>query len=380
MKFYTFAMPAVVHAGPGAILELSSLIKGLGASRPLIMTDSILYGAGVASRVEKAVPGSMVYKEIKPDPSSQQIVEALKILKDSDADVIIAVGGGSVIDVAKLSSILLNNKNDLAVYAENWDLIDKPGLPLITIPTTIGSGSEMTRGAVFVDTESHAKKVIVSNYLAARACILDPELLNTLPASVAAATGADALTQAIEGVVSLNSTAFTDALHLNAIRLIRDALKPAVMDRSNVEAMGNMQEAAAMVGAAMAYSGVGAVHAIANTLGGHFHIPHGVACAIMLLPVLEYNAHTAAPRYRLIAEALNLDTKGYTDDEVADFVIRYVRQLMNDIGFNRKLSEFEITEKDVKWLAVESHGHSDMVSNPRKPTVEEVETLIQAAL
>ncbi len=380
MKSYTFAMPATVHAGPGAVSMLPELIKDLGAKSPIIFTDRILYEAGVAIRVEAAVAGAKVYKEIEPDPSSEQILKALDVLKESDADIVIAVGGGSVIDVAKMSSILMENKKDLAEYADNWDLLDKQGLPLITIPTTVGSGSEMTRGAVFVDTKSHAKKVIVSNFLAARACILDPELLNTLPASVAAATGADALTQAIEGVVSLNSTAFTDALHLNAIRLIRDALKPAVQDRSNVEAMGNMQEAAAMVGAAMAYSGVGAVHAIANTLGGHFHIPHGVACAIMLLPVLEYNAHAAAHRYRLVAEALNLDTSSRTDDEVAESVIKHVRQLMNDIGFNRRLSEFGINEKDVSWLAVESHGHSDMVSNPRKPTVEEVEQLIREAL
>ncbi len=380
MDSYTFAIPTVVHTGFGAISKLSNLIQSFGASKPLIMTDHILYSAGVALRVEQAVPGSMVYSDIKPDPSSEQILQALQALKASGADVIIAVGGGSVIDVAKLSSILITNTSSLSTYADNWDLIDKPGLPLITIPTTIGSGSEMTRGAVFVDTKSHAKKVIVSNYLAARACILDATLLNTLPASVAAATGADALTQAIEGVVSTNSTAFTDALHLNAIRLIRDALRPAVRDRNNVLAMRNMQEAAAMVGAAMAYSGVGAVHAIANTLGGHFHIPHGVACAIMLLPVLEYNSETAKSRYRLVAEALNLETKGHSDEEVAQFVIYYVRQLMNDIGFNRRLSEFGIADTDVNWLAVESQVHSDMVSNPRKPTITDVEMLIRQAL
>jgi alcohol dehydrogenase class IV len=235
----------------------------------------------------------------------------------------------------------------------------------------------MTRGAVFSSPETKGKAVIVSNYLAPRLAILDPSLLDTLPSSVTASTGADALTQAIEGVLSSMATPFTDALHLEAIRLIHPALRAAVADSKNAEAMGAMQQAAAMVGAGLAYSGVGAVHAIANTLGGHYPIPHGVACAIMLRPVLRFNASYALARYRPIADALALDTRGLSDAEAAETVIAEVSHILDDIGVNWRLRQFNMPENDIEQIAEEARVHADMGSNPYQPTTSEIVSLLQ---
>ena len=192
-----------------------------------------------------------------------------------------------------------------------------------------------------------------------------------------ASTGSDALTQAIEGVLSSMATPFTDALHLESIRLIRTALRPAVANSKDTEAMGTMQQAAAMVGAGIAYSGVGAVHAIANTLGGHYPIPHGVACAIMLRPVLRMNAHHALKRYRPIAEALALDSRDLSDEPVADAVTMEVSRMLDAIGVNWKLRQFKMPENEMVQIAEESRVHADMASNPYQPAALEIVSLLQ---
>jgi lactaldehyde reductase len=169
----------------------------------------------------------------------------------------------------------------------------------------------------------------------------------------------------------------TDALHLEAIRLIRPALRRAVANSKDTEVMGAMQQAAAMAGAGIAYSGVGADHAIANTLGGHYPIPHGVACAILLRPVLRLNAPHALDRYRPLANALALDIRGLSDAQVADAVIAEVGRMLDDIGVNWKLRQFNMPENEIEQIAEEARVHADMASNPYQPTVSEIVSLLQ---
>jgi alcohol dehydrogenase class IV len=377
MKQYNFALHPTVFYGAGSIAALPRHVQELGGHKVLIVTDQTLGKTGIPQRVQAVLPDSVLYDGVSPDPHLEHVHATWDVLRSNGADVLVAVGGGSSIDVAKLVSILETNGGDLLDYAAHWDHVHTPGLPLIAIPTTVGSGSEMTRGAVFSSPETKGKAVIVSKYLAPRLAILDPSLLDTLPSSVTASTGTDALTQAIEGVLSTAATPFTDALHLEAIRLIHPALRRAVANSKDAEAMGTMQQAAAMVGAGIAYSGVGAVHAIANTLGGHYPIPHGVACAVMLRPVLRLNAPHALERYRPIAEALALDIRDLSATQVANAVIAEVSRILDDIGVNWKLRQFTMPQDEMEQIAEEARVHADMASNPYQPTVAEIVSVLQ---
>ena len=379
MSTYTFAVGPAVVSGPGSLSALPEWAERLGARRTLVVSDAALARAGVADRVVASLPGSALWGGVEGEPSIELVEATLAQVRHHGADLVVAVGGGSAIDAAKLAAMLATHGGDLVDYADDWSRVTKPGLPLIVVPTTVGSGSEMTRGAVFKDPARHSKLVIVSEYLAARAAVLDPTLLDTLPASVTAATGCDALTQAVEGVISSAANAWTDALHLQAIRLIRDSLAAAVADSRNTEAMGTMQQAAAMVGAALAYSGVGAAHAVANTLGGHYPIPHGLACAVMLRPVLRLNAPSTPERTAAIAQALGLDVGRPTNGAAASAVDEKLGLLLDEVGATWRLRDFGIGESDLGRLASEAQAHSDMATNPTQPSVDDVLVLLRQA-
>ena len=380
MTNYTFAVgPAVVY-GAGAISELGGWLDKLAAKHPMIISDHALARAGVAERVQASLPHSQLWAGVDAEPSVDLVSSALQALREGEADAVVAVGGGSSIDTAKLACALATNGGRLLDYAADWSSLSRPGLPLGAVPTTVGSGSEMTRGAVFKDPVHHSKLVIVSDHLAPRAAVLDPTLLDTLPSTVTAATGSDALTQAIEGALSTGANAFTDAFHLQAVRAISWAMPRAVADSQDTEAMGAMQQAAAMVGAALAYSGVGAAHAAANTLGGAFPIPHGIACAVMLRPVLRMNASIVPDRFVPVAAALGIEgTSRRPPAQVAEAVVDKVGELLTSAQAAWRLRDFSVPWEELKRVAEEAHGHSDMSTNPRQPTVDEVLSLLQEA-
>ncbi|WP_175637086.1 iron-containing alcohol dehydrogenase family protein [Oceanobacillus sojae] len=376
---FNFGIRSKVIAGPGALKELKGIYEQLDCEKPLIITDTFLGTTDLPDRIKEVVPNAEVFSEVEADPKDKHVFKGIEAVKEKNADMLIAIGGGSSIDIAKMSSVLLTNDVTLEEVLDDWDKITKPGIPLITLPTTVGSGSEMTRGALIGDSRTNTKKVIVSDYLAADYTILDPELLNTLPPAVTASTGADALTQGIEGIISTTSNTFSDALHLHAVSLIKKSLRPAVANSSNLEAMGNMQKASAMVGAAMAHSACGAVHAIANTLGGYYKIPHGIACAMLLLPVLKYNAIAVPDKYRSIAKALDISVNGLQDWEVADRLVATIERLLDDVGITQTLSDFGVEENKIGEIAEQSYYHSDNLTNPRKPSIKDVENLIREA-
>jgi len=379
MSTYTFAIGPSVVSGPGSVGVLPEWAQSLDAHRPLIISDTALANSGIAERVQVALPGSELWGEVDSEPTVDLVAAALETIRSREADLIVAVGGGSAIDTSKLATMLATNTGDLLGYSEDWGSVTKPGLPLLVVPTTVGSGSEMTRGAVFKDPARHSKLVIVSDRLAPKVAILDPTLLDTLPSSVTAATGADALTQAIEGVMSRAANAFTDALHLQAIRMIQPALARAVANSRDIEAMSAMQQAAAMVGAGLARSGVGAVHALANTLGGHYPIPHGLACAVMLGPVLRMNAEAAPERCPPIAEALGVRVNGSSTGSAAELVVSEVETILASAGVTWHLRDYGIGEEDLERIAPEAQAHSDMATNPIEPSVGQVLALLQEA-
>ena len=374
MNHYEFAMAPIVHAGPGSRAQLHQTLELRGIKHPLLITDENLAKTSVLTQVVEAVGDVKVFDKVKPDPSVNDVMKAVDAIRESGADGLIALGGGSSIDVAKLAGLLSTNALDLLKLADDWTLADKPGLPLLVIPTTVGSGSEMTRGAVFVDTAQAVKRVVVSDYMAARDVLLDPTLLSQLPRPVIASTGADALTQAIEGVISTAASAFTDALHLQALRMIGWALPRAYANPADAEAMGAMQEAAAMVGAGLARSGVGAAHAIANVLGGHYHIPHGVACGIMLRPVVRFNSTAVPSQCRAMADAMGLSAAD--GGAVIEAVQGEIERLLTAVQLTSRLRDFGVPREDLPKVAQEAATHSDMGTNPREATAGDVEALL----
>lgn len=376
MNSYEFAMKPVVHAGRGSLQTLREILTKRGIERPILITDRNLAMTAIPERVRAVLPACAVFDGVTPDPHSEDITAALEAIATAQADGVIAVGGGSSIDVAKLAGLLAYHEETLEQVAQDWTRAPHLALPLIAVPTTVGSGSEMTRGAVFVDSRQEIKRVVIADSMAATDVLLDPELLSSLPSAVTASTGADALTQAIEGVLSTARTAFTDALHLQAIGMIHAALPPAVQSAADTEAMGSMQEAAAMVGAGLAYSGVGAAHALANVLGGHYPIPHGVACAVMLCPVLIFNAEgVSAGRYQRIAHALGLHGVDTASAPVA--VVQEVSRLLSEVHLNSRLREYEVPRAALHGLAVEAADHTDMATNPRAATSEAMLAILE---
>lgn len=375
---YEFGIGPKVIFGEGSVAQLPDWIQRLGGHKALLVTDPALRAAGVTQAVLEKLPGAAVFDQVAAEPTPDVIEGATRALRDEGADIVVALGGGSPIDTAKLAAMLAGLGGELFDYVNDWSLVNRPCLPLVTIPTTVGSGSEMTRGAVFKHPASRHKLVIVSDFLAPRLAILDPALVATLPAQVVVATGSDALTQAIEGILSTAASPFTDALHIQAIGMIAKHFASAVADRGNTEAMGEMQQAAAMVGAGLASSGVGAVHALANTLGGHYRVPHGVACAVMLVPVLHMNAAAAESRFRLVAKGYGITNDGLSDHEAAQHAVAETERLLHAVGVDAwRLRDFGVPESDIGTLAAEAAVHSDMATNPYQPSVPELAELLR---
>ncbi len=376
-KLHDFQIGPHVIAGNGALKSLEKIMVDFNFKRPIIITDSNIARTGLIELILNYLPASEIYSSIEPDPDVDSILKVRDKLIQYRPDCVIAIGGGSSIDSAKLGSLLAMNNVDLLQLADNWTLAGNPGIFLINIPTTVGSGSEMTRGAVFKDLKRGVKRVIVSDLLFARFVILDPSMVKNLPEAVIVSTGMDAFTQAIEGVMSRNSSEFTDALNLHALAIIRKELPEAVKMNHNFSALEKLQGSAAMVGAAMAFSGVGAAHALANTLGGHYRIPHGVACSIVLKPVVKYNLGFI-PDSKLmdIAAALGIiseDNRDYLINEIYENVATFVEST----GFSKRLREFGMPEVDIEGIASEAMQHSDMESNPVSPDKEDIAKILR---
>lgn len=379
---YDFGIGPQVIAGPGSLAALPSWIAHAQHHRPLVITDPVLVRSGVVARLEDLLAGATTVSCVTSEPTLEIVACARDALVAHRADLILAIGGGSVIDTAKLAGALTTNDASLHEMAGDWGRVRVPPVPIIAIPTTVGTGSEMTRGAVFKDPFTATKQVIVSDMLFPTLAVLDPELLGGVPTHVIAASGCDALTQGIEGAISTAASPWTDALHLQGIRLISMHLARAVADTKDIEALGAMQAAAAMIGAGLAYSGVGAVHAIANTLGGHSAIPHGDACALMLAPVLRRGERVLSGHLDSVGEAL-LGGKQQREDRggtgAAD-VVRAVARLVHGIGMDQRLGSFGVTEADLAVIAKESATHSDMASSRYQPGVRDIEAMLREVL
>ena len=366
MQIFRVMAPTRVVAGRNALAELGSEIAKIG-HRTLIVSDKGVVGAGLTGIVTESFKANQVsyeiYDEVESNPTVENVEGALKCLKRIDAEVVIGVGGGSPMDTAKAAAVLATNEGAVVDY-EGFEKLKVRPLPIVTVPTTVGTGSEVTKGAVISDHQLHRKLIVVSDWMYARSAYLDPRMVEGLPGSITAATALDALTHAIEGYVALGANPFSDALNVKAIQMIGKYLRPAAAGRG--DALHQMQIAACLAGNGFHNAGLGLVHALASTVGGHYPVHHGVTNGIILPHVMAFNLIAAPERFCEIAQALGEQTTGLNLMDAAESAVNAVHRLIKDVGMPSRLRDLGVKEESLPAIAQGSLDQLDRPPNPRR--------------
>jgi len=379
-----FSTTPRIIMGPGSVKTIGAEVKTLGISRVLIVTDKGVIAAGLMKPIEESLKASKVkyavFDKVEPDPRYEIVADCVETARQSKAQMLIGLGGGSPMDITKVSAVMLTNKGPIGSYF-GIGLIPKPGLPTILIPTTAGTGSEVTPIAILSDEGEKLKKGIVSPYLYPAMGVLDPELTTGLPPHVTAATGMDALIHAIEAYTSINASTITDMYCIKAIELISKNLRTAFAKGDNIEARTAMMEAALLAGIGFANAGVTAVHAFAYPIGAEFHIPHGVANTLMLPHVIRFNVLGNLEKFAQLAKPFGLPVEGLDNLAVVDRVIATIDRLADDIRVPRHLADFGVKEKDIPMLAEGVMKVTRLLANnPRTLTLDDAKRIYKAAL
>ncbi len=395
--YYQFAHPTRIVAGRGMIEGVGFEFMKEGAKRPLIVTDTGIRQTGLVEKAEAGVTGgglevAGVFDEIPQDSSIETVEACAAAAKEGGADSFLTVGGGSVMDTAKVSAALFSHGGAVLDYEGIYTLPREddglgaplPVAPIACIPTTAGTGSEVSFGAVIKDPDQQVKILFGDFPLFPRLAILDPESTATLPPHLAAATGMDAMTHAIEGYTSNEGSPHGEAFALNALRLMRDNLPVAVEDPSNEDARGNMLVAAcqAIVPGAGGTSALGAVHSMSHPAGAQFGVPHGVANSINLPHVIRFNVAGGpeiADRYRDLAALLGAESGG-SDEEVGESLAAWVTDLTSRMGLPQRLSEVGVPEAGIPDLVEGAMGDGCTLTNARELEPEHFEELYKRAI
>jgi len=361
--------------GAGCLARVAEEVKRLRKKKVMIVTDPGIVATGMIARLvellEKAEIAVMIFDAIEPDPRLQIAGLAAEQLRATGSELVIGIGGGSAIDIAKVAAILVTNEGSIGTFF-GIDLVPHPGLPLIVIPTTAGTGSEVTPIAILSDEEEKLKKGIVSPYLFPTVALLDPELTVGLPPRVTAATGMDALIHAMEAYTSKNADPLTDLLACQAMKLLYGSIRKAFNDGTDIEARSNMLEGSMLAGMAFANAGVTAVHAFAYPIGAEFHIPHGIANSMMLIPVMEFNMIARPERFAAIAAIFGQDITGRAPEAGAALAIETIRSLSVDLALPKKLSEYGVKKEDIDNLAAGVMKVTRLLANnPRELTLND---------
>ncbi|MFA9376121.1 MAG: iron-containing alcohol dehydrogenase [Lachnotalea sp.] len=382
MKDFTFAVPQDIIFGEGSLSKIGGLIQKSDCSKPFIISGKNLTRLGVVDKVEKLIEDAgyktFLFNDVEANPSIETVTKATEAFKESGADCIIALGGGSPMDVAKAVGVVAVYGGSIADYEGAFKVPGKI-TPIIAIPTTAGTGSEVTAFTVITDHARNYKLTVFSYELIPQYALLDPELIMSLPESVAAATGIDALVHAIEAYLSKAASPFTDSMAVHAMELIGNSIRLFVADRSNKEAASEMLTGSMFAGLAFAWARLGNVHAMAHPLGGFFDVPHGVANAILLPIVMEYNAITDNGRYKKIYECLT-GTKEITLEFTPDILVKELKELTASLGIPKNLAEVGVTEDKITAMAEDAMKSGNILVNPRETTIEDIKELYFAAM
>jgi len=378
---FMFGIPSFVHFGEGVSGKLGETAAGMGAKKAFVVYDKGVKAAGIVdgliSSLKAAGVEAVEYDGVLPNPPDTQVEEAAAIARSANVDLIVAVGGGSSIDSAKAINILLTNPSPINQY-DGINTVKAPGKPLIAIPTTAGTASEVTAFSIVTDTARKKKMVIGGQFVGATLALADPLLTVAMPPGITASTGLDALTHAIEAYVSKNAMIPTDVLALKAIELIRNNIVKATREGSCVEARSAMLLGSMMAGFAFTNAVLGLVHSIAHPLSAHFNLPHGVANAIGLPHVMEYNMEAAPARFRDIAVAMGIDVAGMSDTAAAQAAVDLVKNLNKELGIPT-LKECGITRDMFDRIAEDALKEVSTLFNPREPSKEDILAIMEKA-
>ncbi len=384
MKTFAFTGAKKIIFGRGSLLTLVTQVKDLQAKNPLVVIDKTLVQTGLLERITKVlVPGGIkftVFDKIVPEPPIELADEGAKIAIKNKCDIVIGVGGGSAMDVAKAIAVLAAHKASAVDYL-GLNKVPGPGLPKIMIPTTAGTGSEVTFTAVFVRKNLKKKEGMNSPYMYPELALLDPELTLTLPPAPTAQTGLDALCHAIESYTSVNASPMSEMFSLEAIALIAENLRTCVHDGNNIEAREKMLLGSLYAGIGLANAGVTAVHSLSYPLGGQYGVGHGLANTMMLPAVMAFNLPAALEKFTDIAEAMGENVEGLPVREAAYLALDAVESLIEDCGIHETLAQFGIKEKDFQALAdVAITVARPLENNPRKITKDDMIAIYAQAL
>ena len=373
------------YTGWGALSYLVEEVEKFGARKILLVTDPFLEGLGITKRIIEPLENAGlivdVYKDVLPEPPLEVGEKLVAYARDSKSELVIGLGGGSALDLAKLAGIITVHEGKVEDYLNltGTKKITKKGLPTILIPTTSGTGSEVTNISVL--SLETTKDVVTHDYLVANVAIVDPELTVSVPPKVTAATGVDALTHAIEAYISKNASPVSDALALQAIRLISNSIRTAVSDGSNVQARTDMSYGSYLAGLAFFNAGVAGVHALAYPLGGQFHIAHGDSNAVLLPYVMGYIRSSCEKRMKDIFDAMGFSSMYYSQEEASYKCVDELKRLVEDVGIPSTLKGFKIESNALDSLTTDAMKQTRILARSPMPLdKDDIYTIYEAAL
>ena len=379
-----FYLPTTIVTGEGCFAELGKQAAGYGTRAVLVCGARSLRASG---RLEQALADlreagltTTVYDAVSGEPTLDIVQEGLDRARAEDAQMIIGIGGGSAMDTAKAIAGLYTHPGTVYKYFDRQRQIEGGGLPWIAVPTTAGTGAEVTKNAVLIDPSHDLKASLRHDAWFAQAALVDPELTLSAPPRVTAASGSDALTQAIEAYTSIGAMPVTDALAIQAIARIGRSLERAYHDGQDILARADMLYGSMLAGMALANARLGGVHGMAHPLGYRYHIPHGLVCGLLLPYTMAYNIDYATDKYAHVARLLGIDTRGIDTHVAAEKAVERARELVIEVGIPMHLGEFGVKREDFSTIVEESLPSGSLKHNPRPLAARDIEAILAAAL
>ncbi|HEV8338154.1 MAG TPA: iron-containing alcohol dehydrogenase [bacterium] len=380
-EIFTFASPTTITFGAGALGRLAQVVEPWGR-RPLVVTDPGIAASGILQQVLEALsagsPAVETFSEVEANPSSETVEHAAEAYRRGDCDCLVAAGGGSAMDVAKVAAALVSHGGRVRDY-EGVGVLPGPTVPVIAVPTTAGTGSEVTTFAVITDRERKIKMVVGSSHILPVAAVCDPLLTLSMPQPLTAATGIDALVHGIECYINTVVNPLAKALALESIRLIGHALRTAYAQGRDLQARHDMLLASTIAALAFTRTRLGNVHAMALPLGAHFDVPHGVATGLLLPYVMEWNLIACTATYPQIASTLGENIEGLSPRAASEIAVDAVRQLVADIAIPERLRDVGVTRDAIGVLADDAMKSGNIAVNPRLTRRDDIVHLFEQA-
>lgn len=382
LELRKFVAPEYIF-GLKARLSAGNFCHQLGGSKILIVTDAGVLRTPWLKDVEKSIIqsgiGHAVFSSVSPNPRDYEIMLGVDFYRENNCNIILALGGGSVMDAAKGIGIVSTNRRHISEF-EGVDKIERPMPPLICIPTTGGTAADVSQFAIINNYSEKYKMAIISKSVVPDVALIDPEVLTSMDSFLTASTGIDALSHAFEAFVSNASSAVTDLYALEAIRLIHSNLLISYQNPTDIQSRGKMMLASLYAGLAFSNASLGCVHSLAHSLGGYFDLPHGECNAILLPHVVDFNFKSASERYIQIAKTVNLPVSGLNNTQIKTMLIDYLKNFNHSLGIHSGLSDKNVKSDDIPILSVKAINDPCNATNPKPPVKRDLEVIYSEAM